>query len=50
MALNRPYIAIFDAKKRHIGRGVMARAKRHFIPGYIWHTPVKQSNQKGLTG
>jgi len=19
----------------------MARAKRHFIPGYIWHTPVK---------
>ena len=20
----------------------MARAKRHFIPGYIWNTPVKQ--------
>jgi len=19
----------------------MARAKKHFIPGYIWHTPVK---------
>ena len=21
----------------------MARAKRHYIPGYIWHTPVKSA-------
>ena len=20
----------------------MARAKRHYIPGYVWDTPVKQ--------
>jgi len=26
----------------------MARAKRHFIPGYIWHTPVEWfSNSTG---
>jgi hypothetical protein len=24
----------------------MARAKRHYIPGYIWHTPDKQANQR----
>jgi len=24
----------------------MARAKRHFIPGYFWHTPVKQRKKK----
>ena len=24
----------------------MARAKRHYIPGYIWHTPVKQRKRR----
>jgi hypothetical protein len=24
----------------------MARAKRHYIPGYAWHTPVKQSKKR----
>jgi hypothetical protein len=24
----------------------MARAKRHYIPGYVWHTPVKQSKKR----
>jgi len=23
----------------------MARAKRHYIPGQIWHTPVKQNKE-----
>jgi hypothetical protein len=27
----------------------MARAKRHYIPGYVWHTPVKQ-NKKRFNG
>ena len=24
----------------------MARAKRHYKPGYVWHTPVKQSKKR----
>jgi len=24
----------------------MARAKRHYIPGYVWHTPVKQKKKR----
>jgi hypothetical protein len=24
----------------------MARAKRHFLPGHAWHTPVKQSKKR----
>jgi len=24
----------------------MVRAKRHYIPGQIWHTPVKQSKKR----
>jgi len=27
----------------------MARAKRHYIPGHVWHTPVKQ-NKKRFNG
>ncbi len=41
MTLNRPYIAIFDAKKTPYRSWVMARAKRHFIPGYIWHILIR---------
>ena len=26
----------------------MARAKRHYIPGHVWHTPVKQKTEKSL--
>jgi len=24
----------------------MARANRHHLPGYVWHTPVKQSKKR----
>jgi hypothetical protein len=24
----------------------LARAKRHYIPGHVWHTPVKQSKKR----
>jgi len=24
----------------------MVRAKRHYIPGYVWHTPVKQGKKR----
>jgi len=38
IALN---IAIFRAKNTLLREehGQMARAKRHFLPGYIWHKP-----------
>ena len=33
---NRPILSFLGAKRRFYLR-FMARAKRHFIPGYIWH-------------
>jgi hypothetical protein len=44
--LKQGYIELIGAKNSDIA---MARAKRHYIPGQILHTPVKQ-NKKGLTG
>ena len=35
-ALYKAYIALLKLKK-HIIEKAMARAKRHYIPGYIWH-------------
>jgi hypothetical protein len=35
-------MAFFSIKNVRIGRLGVAQAHRHFIPGQIWHTPVKQ--------
>ncbi len=41
-------MAIFRAKNTLLREehGQMARAKRHFLPGHVWHTPVKQSKKR----
>jgi hypothetical protein len=44
--LKQGYIELIGAKNSDIA---MARAKRHYIPGQIWHTPVKQ-NKKRFNG
>ena len=41
--LKQGYIELFGAKNSDIA---MARAKRHYIPGQIWHTPVKQGEKR----
>jgi hypothetical protein len=50
ITLKKPFktglYCLFGAQKSQIDP--MARAKRHYIPDQIWHTPVKWSSN--LTG
>jgi len=42
-------ISPFLRSKRAIYAGtLMARANRHYIPGHIWHTPVKYALPRQL--
>jgi hypothetical protein len=44
-ALKQGHNGFFCPKMTQIERR-FARAKRHYIPGYVWHTPVKQSMKR----
>jgi len=45
-----PIVGLYDRLPNQKGdyshEPAMARAKRHYIPGQIWHTPGKQASRQ----